>query len=163
MKSIRNPLANPFLAWAQLAWKTGEMMAASAQVIQHRTGRMAAAAVPPSARDQREFSRMGQEKFEAAGASAQALAARMATMQMQLGALAFRQLLNGANGMMSLAATPAAALTAKGQAALLRTMLDSAVSVNSQVAGALARLAQHGLKPIHARATANAKRLSNQR
>jgi hypothetical protein len=32
---------NPFLMWSRLAWKTGEMAIASAQVIGHRTSRPA--------------------------------------------------------------------------------------------------------------------------
>ena len=36
-------VGNPFLVWTDLAWKTGEMMLASAQVIGHRTTRMVAA------------------------------------------------------------------------------------------------------------------------
>lgn len=155
----RYPTTNPLLAWTRLALKTGEMMAASAQVIQHRTSRIAAAGTLPCARDQREFTRMGQEKFEAAAESAQALAARMVTMQAQFGALAFRQMLNGASGVMALAANPATAMTMKGQAALLGTAINSAATVSSHLSNAVARLAQHGLKPIHARATGNAKRL----
>ena len=62
----RNSFANPFLIWTDLALKTGEMMLASAQVIGHRTGLMAAAGPKPSKRDRREFTLMGQEKIEAA-------------------------------------------------------------------------------------------------
>ncbi len=42
-------------SWSQLAWLTGEMMLASASVIQVRTGRMAKAEYPLSAKDRREF------------------------------------------------------------------------------------------------------------
>jgi hypothetical protein len=61
-------------AWNQLAVLTGEMMLASASVIQHRAGRMATATYPLSARDQREFTRMVQEKIEAGQEAAVALA-----------------------------------------------------------------------------------------
>jgi len=30
-------VTNPFLVWTRLAWKTGEMMLASVQVIHHRS------------------------------------------------------------------------------------------------------------------------------
>lgn len=61
-------------AWNQLAWLTGEMMLASASVIQHRTGRMAKASYPLSAKDQKEFTRMVQEKIDAGREAASALA-----------------------------------------------------------------------------------------
>jgi len=60
-----NLFMNPFLMWSRLAWKTGEMAIASAQIIGHRTGRFALAGPVPSARDQREFALMGHEKNEA--------------------------------------------------------------------------------------------------
>ena len=86
MKRSRTPsFTNPFLVWSRLAWKTGEMMLASAQVIHHRTGRMAAAGATPSARDRREFALMGQEKIEAGVESASAMAAQMMAMNPLLG------------------------------------------------------------------------------
>jgi hypothetical protein len=139
--------------------KTGEMLLASAQVINHRTNRIAMAGAMPNARDQKEFTLMGREKLEAATESAQAIAARMVTMNTQLGALAFRQLLNGMSGIMGLLASPAVAMSAKGQAALLRDALKSSASVASHLSDSMARIAHHGLKPIHSRATSNAKRL----
>ena len=86
----RNSFANPFLIWTDLALKTGEMMLASAQVIGHRTGRMAAAGPKPSARDRREFTLMGEEKIKAAAESAQAMTAQMMRMNPQLGARALK-------------------------------------------------------------------------
>src|SRR5664279_4822825 len=65
---------SPFILWGDLATKTVEMMLASAQVIGHRTGRMALAGPAPNARDRREFALMGQEKIEAGTQSAQAMA-----------------------------------------------------------------------------------------
>ena len=65
-RSTRILFGNPFLAWTDLAWKIGEMSMASAQVIAHRTTRMAAAGPIPNASDRQEFRRMGQEKIEAA-------------------------------------------------------------------------------------------------
>lgn len=61
-------------SWNQLAWLTGEMLLASASVIQHRTGRMARAGYPLSAKDQKEFTRMVQEKIDAGREAASALA-----------------------------------------------------------------------------------------
>jgi hypothetical protein len=151
--------ANPLAVWTQLAVKTGEMLFASAQVINHRTNRIAMAGAIPNARDQKEFTLMGQEKLEAATESAQAIAARMVTMHTQLGALAYRQLLSSMSGMIGLLTTPAVAMSTKGQAELLRDALKSSASVASHLSGSMARIAHHGLKPIHSRATGNAKRL----
>lgn len=158
-QSTRLAPANPLLAWTQLALKTSEMLFASAQVINHRTTRIAMAGVMPNSRDRQEFARMGQEKIEAAAESAQAVAARMVTANAQLGALAFRQMLSGMTGIMALLASPAIALSAKGQAELLRDAISNFAKVTSHLSASMARLAHHGLKPVHARATGNARRL----
>jgi hypothetical protein len=150
--------ANPFLLWVDLAMKTGEMMMASAQVIDHRTRRMAAAGSRPSASDRREFALMGQEKIEAAAKSAQGMATHMMTMDPFLGARAVQQSLAAARAMMSLAGSRTLSRAIARQARLVRAMTQSA-STASRISGSSARLAQRGLTPIHARATANAKRL----
>jgi hypothetical protein len=159
MKRSKAPsFTNPFLVWTRLAWKTGEMMLASAQVIHHRTGRMAAAGATPSARDRREFALMGQEKIEAGVESASAMAAQMMMMNPLLGARAVKHMMTGAAAVMSLAASRTAGQAIARRAKLVRTMTQSAATT-AQLSGAAARLAQRGLKPIHSRATANAKRL----
>ena len=150
--------ANPFVVWTRLAWKTGEMMLASAQVIHHRTGRMAAAGVTPSARDRREFALMGQEKIEAGVESASAMAAQMMTMNPFLGAQAVTHMMRGAAAVMSLAASRTVGQAMSRHANLVRAMTQSATTT-ANLSGATARVAQRGLKPIHSRATANAKRL----
>jgi len=159
MKRSRTPLfTNPFLVWTRLAWKTGEMMLASAQVIHHRTGRMAAAGATPSVRDRREFALMGQEKLEAGVESAKAMAAQLMTLNPLLGARAVKHMMSGAAEVMSLAASRTAGQAMARHAKLVRTMTQSAATA-AQLSGAAARLAHRGLIPIHSRATANAKRL----
>ncbi len=158
MKRSRTPsFTHPFLVWTHLAWKTGEMMLASAQVIHHRTGRMAAAGAKPSARDRREFALMGQEKLEAGVESASAVAKQMLAMNPLLAPRAFNHMMAGAAAVMSLAASRTAGQALARHAKLVRTMTQSAAT-NTQLSGAVGRLAHHGLKPIHSRATANAKR-----
>ena len=66
LKRLKSP---SLTAWAMLGAQAGEMMLASAQVINHRVGRMAAAKYPLSARDSTEFMRMGTEKMQAAAES----------------------------------------------------------------------------------------------
>lgn len=160
MKRIRTSslYGNPFLIWADLALKTGEIMLASAQVIAHRTARMAAAGSKPSSRDRREFALMGQEKIGAATKSAQGIAAHMLTVDPFLVARAVQQSLAGAAAMMSLAGSRTASQAIARQARLAHVMARS-VRTASRISASSARLAHRGLKPIHSRATANAKRL----
>ena len=154
----RNLPAYPFAVWTDLAWKTGEMMLASAQVVGHRTGRMAAAGSTPNVTDRREFALMGQEKIEAVTESVQAVAMQMMRMNSQVGARIFAQMVAGTVAMMSLATSRNSAQALTRQARLMRVMTQSAATAN-QLSGSTARLAHSALKPLHSRATANARRL----
>ena len=149
--------ATPFMPWVELAVKTTEMMFASAQVIHHRTNRIAAAGATPGARDRKEFIRMGQEKIDAVGESAQSVAERMATMQMHFATLAFKQMLGSTSRIFSLASTPP--ISANMHSQLMHHACSNSAVLASQLSGSVARLMQHALKPIHSRATGNAKRL----
>ena len=156
-RSAATPLlANPFGLWTDLALKTAEMMMASAKVIQHRSARMLAAEVVPSARDRREFTLMGQEKVDAATDSTQAVMAQWAGAGAKMNARAARQMISGTSALLSLMCSRSPRQFVARQAALLRAMNSSAAVTTSQSA---ARLAQGALKPFHARATANARRL----
>ena len=104
-RTTRSIFPNPFMAWSDLAWKIGEMSMASAQVIAHRTTRMAASGPRPNARDRQEFLRMGREKAEASTESASAIAAHLTTMNLNLGARAISHMLTGTAAIMSLAAS----------------------------------------------------------
>jgi hypothetical protein len=150
--------ANPFSVWTDLAVKTYEMMVASAEVIGHRTGRMAAAGPIPNASDQREFALMGQEKIEAASESARAMAEFVMTLNRQLGAQAFSQMLTGSKAMISLAASSSVGQSIERQGELVRTMTESAIAA-SQLPNSAGLLAHSAVTPIHSRTKANAKRL----
>lgn len=171
MKSyrVRNPIAaipasfdNPAAsinAWTDLMLQTGEMMSASAQVIGHRTARMAMAGPAPSQRDRNEFNLMSQEKIEAITESAHAMAIRMMSLHQESARLAIQQMLSGAASLMSVASSSSLHQSGHRQSKLAHdAMLNSAEAV-SQFNNSLADIAQTGLQPIHARATANAKRL----
>ena len=119
---------------------------------------MVSAGVIPSARDQREFTLMGQEKMEAAAESMQAMAMQALHMNQQMGMLAYRQMMSGAIGLLSAASTMAP-FSSGQQTKLLRDTLANSTEAMSHLSGATARLAHHGLKPIHTRARGNAKRL----
>jgi hypothetical protein len=153
-------MLNPFVLWIELAFKTGEMLIASAQVIGHRTGRMASAGVIPNLRDQREFTLMGQEKVEAAAESAQAIAVRLFGLNQQIMTLAFKQMTTGATGILSLAASRSAAQSNRRQAKLMHETVSNSTSAASQLADTVVMVADQALKPIHSRATANARRLA---
>ena len=145
--------------WTDLAVQTGEMLAASAQVIGLRTGRMAAAGPLPSARDQREFALMAQEKFDAASASAAAMAGQWLSIGSGFGIQVWHDLLQAGIAMLSLASSRTVQQSIDRQAELARTLKRSAASA-SRLGTAGARVAHQGLQPIHAAATANARRLT---
>jgi len=146
--------ANPFSIWTDLALQTGEMLMASAQVIQHRTARMAQASVPPSARDSAEFTLMATEKAEAAAESAVAIAGGLAMMGPMLA-------LQNVSRMAALSADMAtAAMTANPlQMASKATQLATHVAKQPQLGAEVAKLALAGMRPVHRRAVANARRL----
>lgn len=150
--------ADPLLQWTNLALKTAEMMVASAQVIGHRTTRIAGAGLAPNEHDQREFTLMGQEKIEAVTESARAMTERLIRINARMWTEASTQLCAGASAMWSLATSPSFAASLERQAALFDAMRAPALDP-AGFAGSAARLAHSVLKPIHARATANARRL----
>jgi hypothetical protein len=104
-RTLYNLSGHPFLTWSELAFKTGEMMLASAQVIGHRANRIALAGPTPNARDQREFSLMIGEKISTAAESAQAMALSVIRLNQQLSVLAFKQFLTGAATTISIASS----------------------------------------------------------
>jgi uncharacterized protein YfaS (alpha-2-macroglobulin family) len=136
-----------------------EMTLASTQVIAHRTSRMARAGHAPNARDRREFALMGQEKFDAGTKSAQAMAAHMLTMAEPWGALAYRDCLRNYAALVSFANSRTASQMIARQAALAQALRQSALGMAKASTG-MTRLAHHGIKPLHAKAVANAKRLA---
>ena len=125
---------------ARLSRQTSELMLAAPQVVAHRLGRMAVAGPKPSLRDQREFHRMGAEKLAAFGEAWQAMTLQMLKSNQQLAASMMRSWWP--------------ALTPRPRAK--RAALTQAASV-WQLA-ALDILGQ-GIRPVHRRAVANAKRL----
>ena len=162
MKSTQalNLFMNPFLMWSRQAWKTGEMAIAAAQVISHRTTRMARAGVMPSPRDQREFTLMGQEKGEAVVQSAQAMGTPLLMFNQQFAALAFKQMLSGSRALLSIAASRSPAESVARQSRFIdAAMTDSAVAA-SKLSGSAARLTRRALTPVHKRVSGNVRRLA---
>lgn len=119
-----------------LALKVAELALAAPQVVAHRTARMAAAGARPSARDKKEFTRMVAEKQAAFFESWGAMASQAVAAQQALALSAWK-------GWWTL---PAQA-SPHGQAWA------------RQLQGAALGVLGEGLKPVHRKAVANAKRL----
>ena len=150
---------HPFLIWSEVAFKTGEMMLASALVIAHRTN-IAWAGPSATVSAQRELTLMGSEKISATAESLQAMAFSLIRLNQQFGGLAFKQFLTGASAAISLASSRTPAQSAAQQARLVRDTIANSALATPQIWTSVARLVQRGLKPIHSRATSNAKRLA---
>ena len=102
---------------------------------------------------------MGQEKFDAATESAQAMAQQWAGMNVSMGGLAFRTILDGSAALLSLAGSQNVGQMIARQTRLMRTMTQSAKTA-AKLSGATIHIARSGVKPVHGRATANARRLA---
>lgn len=150
---------DPMLLWTALANQATEMMLASAEVISHRTGRMAAAGPAPSADDMDEFSLMTQEKFEAAAESSSSVTAHWLQLNQQLWTQMLAQMQDAMRAMVSAATSSSLAESMTHQATLITAMSPS-VDAHTQLSNAAADLTRRALDPIHARATANAERLA---
>jgi hypothetical protein len=153
------PLSNPLVLWGAFALKSWEMWLAASQVIPVRVARIAAAGPKPSARDRREMTRMGAEKVEAFAQAGAALALGMTPTLMTLGA----QVLHAWTGLFAAGARLATSRdlpqTVRHHRALA-TALVRHTPVSQRGAQAAAKLAHAALAPVHATATANAKRLT---
>ena len=154
--------ANPFLLWGTLAVKTMEMSAAAAQVIAIRTGRMAVAGANPSAADRREMTLMGAEKVDAFSRAGQAIASGAVPLMAGMAGQALRSGVDLFHAATHLAASRTLPQTMQRQRALTETLMRQAPAAGAG-ASAGARLAHRALAPVHAKATANARRLSRTR
>lgn len=150
---------NPLTLWADVAVKTGEVLVSSSAVIQLRTRRMAEHGLQPDAADMRELHLMGHEKLAAINESSAAISTQLQNTHNGL-VLGSQQWFESASALISLATslTPAQALT-RGEAFLQATV--QAAATVTHLASAGAHMVQQGLKPIHAKTTANAQRLLN--
>jgi hypothetical protein len=101
---------------------------------------------------------MAQEKYEAGAQSFGAMTAHMMAMNQSWGVLIFRQVLRNNAAFLSLAGSRTPSQLIARQGALAQALGQSAVSM-ADLSRSAAVLAHRGLEPIHARATANAKRL----
>ena len=156
--------ANPFLLWGTLGVKAVQMSTAAAQVIAIRTTRIAAAGLNPTAADRREMTLMGAEKVDAFSRAGQALATGAAPLLAGMAGQAFRTGMAVFDATARLAASRSIPQTMASQRILADTLMRHAPSAQQGAAStATARLAHRALAPVHAKATANAKRLTKGR
>ena len=153
-----NRHARTGLALFDLARTAGELAAAAAQTIHDRTQRMARAGLSPSARDRKEFLLMGQEKLGAAAESGMRMVAEAMAFNQHLARMALGQM-----QAQSAAWSGAARSTPHGwtnaYSRLVQGAFTNSQAIGAAVGHALVRSAAAGLKPVHGRARANAKRL----
>jgi hypothetical protein len=127
--------------------KAAELSLAAPQVVALRSMQMLAAGANPTVRDTRELTRMSSEKLQAFGESVNAAALQMMRVNQELAAFALRQWWSAwAAPWSAMAKAPAAPATAH------RLVRDAVSSVLDEA-----------LKPVHTRATANARRLRKRR
>lgn len=157
-KSSALRFINPFLAWMPLATSASEMMLASAQVIGHRVWQLSDQDLRSSARNRREADLMVREKMEAAAESSQAMWMQLMGMNHALWFEAVNRGFALSTAWTALASSRGLAETAQRQQRLWRAASRSAETA-SALSRASAGIVHSGLKPIHSRATANARRL----
>lgn len=162
MRFLARPMTsrffNPLLLWTDVAAQTSAMLLSSSTVIQIRTDRLLRDAMSPGQADVQEIGLMGQEKLAAVSESGAAMANQLHTVQFALPQRAVRLSFQGAEAMAQLLA----AISPTEAAARLQRLLsisNRSVAIASHLCSASARIAQRGLRPVHQRATSNAKRL----
>ncbi|WP_018714784.1 polyhydroxyalkanoate granule-associated phasin [Brachymonas chironomi] len=126
----------------QLARQTAQLSAATPQVIAHRVGRMATSGIAPRADDLQEFNRMYVEKVAAFSESWQAMGLQAMQSQFRMMSTWMGAFARPGNWMHPWAGN--AQLSEQWQ----KSMLD---------------IMSSGMKPVHGRAVANARRLGGRR
>jgi hypothetical protein len=137
----------------------GEMMRAASDVIAARMTIMAEGLANPMKADVREMSLMGTEKMEAMSASAAAVAGTLGDLAARTSKSAMDEMGHAARAASAIAAakTPQGAASAQMSYAMgwWNRTATQMLSLNTELLKAQA----DALKPIHAAATANARRL----
>ncbi len=137
----------------------GEMMRAASDVIAARMAIMAEGMANPMKADVRELSLMGTEKLEALSASGAALAGAMGDLTARASATAMDEMGHVARAAASIAAASTPQAAASAQFAYAMGWWSRASSQAFGFNAAVLKAQAEALKPIHAAATANARRL----
>lgn len=153
-------IASVYSRLMRTAVQQSDLGIVSARTIGYRTAMMAGALTDPVELTNPEFVRMGTEKVEAAAESAGAMAHGMADLQkawMALFMAPAQAMMVGMSGF-SACRSPGDLLTA--QRRLVEGSIMASVSAGLHFAESAAVLAGAGLRPIHRKASANARRLA---
>lgn len=137
--------------------KAAELAIAAPQVVAIRTARMLAAGANPNSRDGAEFSRMGTEKVQASWESMFAMARQAARANQEYTRLAFLRWWGvWTKPWWLLAYRP----PSQAIASVAQSVASGSAAVQRQRVRAISKVMEHGLSPVHKRATANARRLT---
>ncbi|GAA0642138.1 phasin [Brevundimonas lenta] len=144
---------------AATALSGGEMMKAAGDVIAARMEIMAAGLADPRKADLKELSLMGSEKVEALSESASSMAKTMGTIGGRLGASAMSELSHASQAASAMTTASSPAALAQAQYAWAIGWWGRAANQTLGLTSELLKGQADALKPIHATAVANAKRL----
>jgi len=155
--------ANPFVLWGTFGLKMLQMSVAAAQVVALRSTRMAAHGLNPDAADRRELHRMGAEKVDAFSRAGRALATGALPLAFGMAMQAWRMGFELLAASTRLAGSRTIPQTMHGQRQLVDAFSRGASTGGhgATTSAATARLAHRALAPVHRKATANARRLTN--
>ncbi|MEC5399538.1 polyhydroxyalkanoate granule-associated phasin [Uliginosibacterium sp. H1] len=150
----------PLSAWNRLAWKAAEMAMDSAQVIGHRSYRIARSGPVPNARDRDEFALMGSEKVEIAVAVAHTAMLDLALLNQKYGLTLLKQMTAASMAVLSLSNSRNAGEVAERHARLVGDALTGSLLTAVKLSGSTARVARRALAPAHTRVRKNLLRLA---
>jgi hypothetical protein len=137
--------------------KAAEIAIAAPQVVVIRTARMLAAGTSPNSRDRAEFSRMGTEKVQAFWESMFAMTRQAAIANQEYTRVAFLRWWGvWTKPWWLLAYRPAS----QAIASVAQSVASESTHMHRQRLSAVSKVIEHGLSPVHKRATANARRLT---
>jgi hypothetical protein len=148
--------STPVTLWWQTWLKTTETMIAAPQVIAHRTARMAQSGPGLNRSDQRELAGMGIEKVAAFSQSGMNAASALVAFQQQAVNAAVRQWW----WLMANALNPMTAFTAPWS--VVKVPIDL-LSASNRALSITPRVTHEAVRPVHAKATSNARRLARRK
>jgi hypothetical protein len=156
-------------AWSAAAqnasslFRAGELALAAATVIGARSQLGLAGAADPARADYAELARIAPEKIDAFSRSGAAVVGQVWEMQREVGTLMLRQAEAGLNLALAFWQLPLPHHAAQLQADFVAGTVDRTAHSADRIAHRASRLHDTAMRPIHRRATANARRLSNGR
>lgn len=159
--TVVNPLA---AAWTELITTSGQIALASGRTIMHRMLMMSTADFSALTSPQRrEFTRMYTEKVQAAAACGQIMAVEMMRLNQQFANLAWSQFLSSGTAMTMLGIGKNPSDMLSSQSRFAGAAARRANNAAQNLSATLTRAAVAGLKPVHTRVSANAKRLGRKK